>query len=304
VNLGRISRVDLRQAVLLTPDGRELACRMRARFMDRAKRLRGALVAGDEVEWELDEQGAAVIEEVLPRRNAFARRASGEWREQVLAANLDEVMVVASLAQPSLREGLLDRLAVAAEAAGLPLRVVFSKADLVSEEEAARPARLYRGLGYAVHVVVAHSGQGVPDLLAAIHGRRGLVVGHSGVGKSTLLNALEPGLGLRIGAVNPVTGRGRQTTAAGVLVRLGDGTEIVDTPGFRSFTPWGVGPAEVLQSFRELHELAAHCRFRDCAHAAEPGCAVVAAVADGRATRERYESYRRLRDELEKEEEL
>jgi ribosome biogenesis GTPase len=118
------------------------------------------------------------------------------------------------------------------------------------------------------------------------------------VGKSTLLNAFEPALGLRIGAVNPVTGRGRQTTTSGVLVRLADGTEIVDTPGFRSFAPWGVGPEEVAGAFRELRELAAGCRFRDCAHGAEPGCAVREAVAAGRAARERYESYQRLREEL------
>jgi ribosome biogenesis GTPase len=302
VNLGLVARVDLRQAVILASGGGEVACRIRARLMDRAKRLRGALVAGDEVEWDTDEQGTAVVEEVLPRRNAFTRRAAGfPGREQVLAANLDEVVVVASLARPSLREGLLDRVAVAAEGAGLPLRIVLSKVDLATAEESARPADLYRAIGYPVHVVSALEGHGVAELYAGIRGRRSLVVGHSGVGKSTLLNAFEPSLGLRVGEVNAVTGRGRQTTAAAVLVRLADGTEVVDSPGFRAFAPWGLSREELFHTFRDLRGLAAGCRFRDCGHVAEPGCAVRAAVEAGRASRERYESYARLREELEQE---
>lgn len=301
MNVGVVSRVDLRQAVVLTREG-EVACRMRARFMDRAKRLRGALVAGDEVEWEVDEQGTPVVEEVLPRRNSFSRRAAGfPPREQVVAANLDEVAVVASLARPSLREGLLDRVAVAAESAGLALRIVLSKADLVSPPEAERPAALYRSMGYPVHVVSAVAGQGLEDLFAAWRGRRSLVVGHSGVGKSTLLNALEPALGLRVGEVNAVTGRGRQTTTAAVLARLADGTEVVDTPGFRAFAPWGVEGGDLFHGFRDLRGHAAGCRFRDCAHVAEPDCAVRSAAEAGRVARERYESYLRLREELEQE---
>jgi len=302
VNLGLVARVDLRQAVLLLGDGSELACRMRARFMDRAKRLRGALVAGDEVEWDTDEQGTPVVEEVLPRRNSFTRRAAGfPPREQVLAANLDEVVVVASLARPGLREGLLDRVTVAAEGAGLPLRIVLAKADLVAADEGERPAALYRAMGYPVHVVSAPAGRGVAELYAALRGRRSLVVGHSGVGKSTLLNAFEPSLGLRVGAVNAVTGRGCQTTTAAVLVRLADGTEVVDTPGFRAFAPWGLDRAGLFHAFRDLRGLAAGCRFRDCAHLAEPDCAVRAGVDRGAATRERFESYRRLVEELEQE---
>src|SRR5262245_54814339 len=121
MNVAVVARVDLRQAVVLDQEGREIACRLRARFMDRAKRLRGALVAGDEVEWETDSQDTPVVEEILPRRNLFRRRAAGmPPREQVLAANLDRVLLVASLAEPVLKEGLIDRVSVAAELAGVP----------------------------------------------------------------------------------------------------------------------------------------------------------------------------------------
>src|SRR5262249_27759512 len=207
--------------------------------MDRSKRLRGALVAGDEVEWDVDAQGTSVVEEILPRRNLFRRRAAGQPpREQVIAANLDRVLLVASLAEPALKEGLLDRVAVAAELAGVPFALCLSKIDLAGEAGAAEgPAARYRALGYPVHVVSARSRTGVDELYGALRGSRTLVIGHSGVGKSTLLNAFEPSLGLRIGAVNPVTGRGRQTTTAALLCRLADGTEIVDTPRFRPFSP-------------------------------------------------------------------
>jgi len=301
MNVAVVARVDLRQAIVLDASGNEIACRLRARFMDRSKRLRGALVAGDEVEWDVDAQGTSVVEEILPRRNLFRRRAAGHPpREQVLAANLDRVLLVASLAEPSLKEGLLDRVAVAAELAGVPFALCLSKIDLVGEDapDTEVPAARYRALGYPVHVVSARSRLGVDALYEMLRGSRTLVIGHSGVGKSTLLNAFEPALGLRIGAVNPVTGRGRQTTTAALLCRLSDGTEIVDTPGFRIFSPWGAGPEEMIAGFPELREPARHCRFPRCSHRSEPGCGVLAALESGSVTRERYESYLRLREEM------
>lgn len=302
MNVAVVARVDLRQAILLDPEGKEFACHLRARFMDRAKRLRGALVAGDEVEWDVDAHGMPVVEEVLPRRNAFSRKASGQpSREQVVAANLDQVLLVAALAQPPLRPGLIDRVAVAAETAGVPLRIVFSKADLAEEGAATELSAAYRAIGYPVHVVSAKQGRGVPELFREMAGRRSLVVGHSGVGKSTLLNAIEPSLGLRIGAVNPVTGRGRQTTAAALLCRLGGGTEIVDTPGFRAFAPWGLAADELISGFREFAEAPRRCRFSNCGHRSEPGCAVRDLVERGTASLERYESFLRLREEIEQE---
>lgn len=300
MNVAVVARVDLRQAIVLDQEGKEIACRLRARFMDRAKRLRGALVAGDEVEWDMDAQDTPVVEEVLPRRNLFRRRAAGQPpREQVLAANLDAVLLVASLAEPALKEGLLDRVSVAAELCGVPFMICFSKTDLgagvgVGDGLAAR----YRAIGYPVHAVSAVQGSGVAELYAALRGRRTLVIGHSGVGKSTLLNAFEPSLGLRIGAVNPVTGRGRQTTTAALLCRLKDGTEIVDTPGFRAFSPWGASPDEMIAGFPEFRDVALRCRFPRCSHRSEPGCAVIAAVESGQAARERYESFLRLREEM------
>jgi ribosome biogenesis GTPase len=297
VNLAIVSRVDLRQTIVLTPEGQEIACSLRARLMDRQKRIRGAVVAGDEVEWD-DEEVSPVIESVLPRSNFFSRRAGGgEAREQIVAANLDEVVVVASLAEPPLHQSLLDRVAVAAHHARLPLRIALTKLDLIAAAEAHLPARIYRRLGYPVHLLAVHAGEGVEEFRAAIAGRRSLFIGHSGVGKSTLLNALQPSLGLRIAEVNPVTGRGRHTTTAALLVRLPDGTEIVDTPGFRAFSPWGAPVEEIVEAFPEIRERIGGCRFRDCAHQSEPDCAVSAAVSRGEISESRYRAYLKLRDE-------
>ena len=300
MNLGIVSRVDLRQAVILTNQGKAIVCLLRARLMDRHKRLRGAVVAGDEVEWDDEESSAPVIENVLPRKNHFSRRASGGGaREQIVASNLDEVLVMAALASPPLKSALLDRVAVAVHGAGLPMRLAFTKSDLVSEKERQAPLRQYRDLGYAVHLLSVPDGVGVGELRETLTGQRTLFVGHSGVGKSTLLNCFQPSLGLRIGEVHPKTGRGRHTTTAALLVRLPRQTEIVDTPGFRSFSPWGVSPEEVANSFPEIRARLGECRFADCGHDAEPDCAVIGALERGEISRHRHQAYLKLRREAE-----
>ncbi len=305
MNLGTVARVDLRSATVLAPDGREIPCRVRAAgIMDRKKRLRGGVVVGDAVEWEGEGERTGIVEGVLPRRNAFCRRATGrEAYEQVVAANLDEVFAVASLAEPPLHAAVLDRMCVAAHQGSLPLTVVLNKTDLVPAAAADAPARLYRSLGYRVLLLSATRGDGVDTLADAIGGRRALFVGHSGVGKSTLLERLVPGLAVRIGEISAATGRGRHTTTAAVLVRLPSGTEIVDTPGFRSFAPWAAGPEDVAAAFPEIRGLAGGCRFRDCRHATEPDCAVRAATERGEIAAARYQSYRKLVEEAQAEEE-
>jgi ribosome biogenesis GTPase len=303
MNLGVVARVDLRSATVLAPDGSEWSCRVRAAgIMDHKKRVRGGVVVGDEVEWEGESPGQGVLEAVLPRRNAFRRRATGrEVHEQIVAANLDLVVAVASFAEPPLHPGVLDRLALAAHQGGIPLCLVLNKTDLAREGAIPPPVRLYRSLGYPVFPMSARTGEGFDAFAAAVRGRRALFVGHSGVGKSTLLDRLVPGLGVRIGEISAATGRGRHTTTAALLVRLADGTEIVDTPGFRSFAPWRATPEEVADSFPEVRARARECRFRDCRHDTEPGCAVRAGVAAGAMAEARYQSYLKLAAQAEEE---
>lgn len=300
-----VARVDFGACVLLCDDGSLLRATVRGRLMGPRKALGNAVVVGDRAGYEQASDAAtdAVITEVEPRRNAFSRRAAGrQAAEQVVAANLDQVVLVTSVAEPVFSPGLADRVLCQAERAGIPARIALNKCDLAAHQPGGdlAPAILedYARAGYAGHAVSALSGRGLAELGKACEGRRSLFVGHSGVGKSTLLNAMRPGLDLLAGRVNDRTGRGRHTTTAAWLLRPGPGFEVVDTPGVRAFGLWGVDPAELDQVYPEFGPYRGECRFADCAHQTEPGCALRAAVEAGRIPRRRYESFLKLRDEL------
>jgi len=310
-------RVDFGGVRLLADDGLEFEATVPGRLRGAKKVLGNAVVTGDRVrlDWDADR---AVVDAVEPRRNAFSRRASGEREvEQVVAANLDGVAVVASLTNPDFRHGLVDRVLVQCARAGIPALVVLNKIDLDAAHEADAILDEYARAGVAGLATCAVSGHGVPRVREHCHGRRTLFVGHSGVGKSTLLAALAPGRHIAQGEVNEVTGKGRHTTSAAVLYRPGpaaagepadraagvapagaDATELVDTPGVRAFALWGVDAAELVQYYPELKPFAGHCRFGDCRHDREPGCALREAVAGGAVGERRFASYCKLRDEL------
>jgi ribosome biogenesis GTPase len=245
-----------------------------------------------------------ILDAVEPRRNAFSRRASGEREEeQVVAANLDGVAVVASVRDPEFRHGLVDRVLVQSARAGIPALLVLNKTDLDDAHEVDALLAEYARAGIAGNATCARSGRGVPAVRERCSGRRTLFVGHSGVGKSTLLGALAPGQVVAQGEVNEVTGKGRHTTSAAVLYRLEPApeaptTELVDTPGVRAFALWGVEADELVEYYPELEPFAGRCRFGDCRHDREPGCALRAALARGEVGERRFASYCKLRDEL------
>jgi len=296
--------VDFGACVLFADDGTLFTATVRGRLMGRRKALGNAVVVGDVVRLEA-EADAVIVDEVRPRRNAFSRRAAGDQAlEQVVAANLDQVVLVASLAQPEFIPGLVDRVLAQAEHAGIPARLALNKTDLGGAEQAHALIHEYERAGVPCHPVCAQRGDGVDALRHALRGRRSLFVGHSGVGKSTLLNALVPGLELLEGEVNEKTGKGRHTTTAAVLVRPAPGLELIDTPGVRAFGLWGVGSRDLEQAYVEFRRFLGECRFSDCRHDQEPGCALRAAVEAGAVSRLRFESFLRLRGELEQEERL
>ena len=290
------------QVTLETGEARDAV--VRGRLMGRKKSLGNAVVVGDRVTL-VEEAGDLAVEAVAPRRNAFSRRAAGnEPAEQVVAANLDQLVLVASLADPEFKPGFADRVICQAEHSGLPARLALNKADLGSPGEAREIAEAYRAAGTPVHVVSARSGQGVPELAHACESRRSLFVGHSGVGKSTLLNRLAPGFDFAEGEVNEKTGKGRHTTTAAWLVNPVPGLELIDTPGVRAFGLWGIGARDLDQAYAEFRPFLGACRFGDCTHRSEPGCAVRSAVDAGKVARRRFESYLKLREELEQEQRL
>lgn len=304
-----VARVDFGACVLLLDDGALIAARARGKLMGPRKSLGNTVVVGDRVRWAPAPSSGravpeAVLESVAPRRNAFSRRASGGRAvEQVVAADLDQVVLVASVAEPEFSRGLADRVFCQAEHAGLAARLVLNKVDLAARGAEVEPDEVlddYARAGVSGHRVCARSGEGIGALRDACRGRRSLFVGHSGVGKSTVLNRLVPGLDLLEGAVNAKTGKGRHTTTAAVLVRPEPGFELIDTPGVRAFAPWGIGPSDLDRAYREFRPFLGACRFGDCRHAGEPGCAVAAAAAAaGGIAPRRLASYGRLLEELE-----
>jgi ribosome biogenesis GTPase len=293
--------VDFGGCVLVAEDGTPFPATVRGRLMGPRKALGNAVVVGDLVGVEV-EQDRAVVDEVQPRRNTFSRRAAGERSvEQVVAANLDQVVLVTSLGQPDFSPGLADRVLAQAEHAGIPTRLVLNKTDLGTPAEACALLAQYERADVPCHAVCATRGAGVDVLRHTLLGRRSLFVGHSGVGKSTLLNALVPGLELLEGAVNEKTGHGRHTTSAAILVRPEPGFELIDTPGVRAFGLWGIGPRDLEQAYTEFRRFLGLCRFTDCRHDTEPGCALRAALEVGEISRLRFESFLKLRGELEQE---
>lgn len=276
----------------------ELDCSLRGRI----KQGPGSIAIGDLVEVERLEDGSCRIERVLPRTGRLARRSFAKRREQVLAANVDQVAAVVSVARPAPDLFLLDRLLAVAELNGLSALVVCNKIDLLAPGEGPLPAPLrdYAAAGYETVPVSAKTGSGLGDLAARLADRITVLAGPSGAGKSSLVNALVPGTGLRVGEVGDRSGRGRHTTTSGRLIPLGGETYLADTPGVQNFEPAALDAAELSAAFREFRPCLERCRFADCRHRDEPGCAVRAAVEAGAVPGHRYESYLSLLEAAER----
>ncbi len=235
------------------------------------------------------------IEEILPRKSVLARPDPHNRRvERVIAANIDAVVVVASVREPALKPGLIDRYLVAIERGGAEPLVCINKIDLCDSDAVPAEVAPYQELGLRVMLCSARTGQGVAELLDAMAGKLCVLAGHSGVGKSSLLNAIDPDLALATAAVSDVTEKGRHTTSSSRLYQLANGARIIDTPGVREFGLWKIEAEELRGYFHEFDRWAPDCGFADCAHLQEPSCAVRAAAAAGRMPAARYASYLRV----------
>jgi ribosome biogenesis GTPase len=251
-----------------------------------------------------------MIVEVLPRRSRMTRRSAVPMPgahpfEQVIVANLDQVVAVFAAAQPAPKWGLLDRYLVSAEACELPALICITKLDLLQgrDSELLEALEIYRKIGYPVLLTSAVGGEGLDDVRAALQGRVSALLGKSGVGKTSLLNALQPGLGLRVNQVNERTGKGKHTTTHAEMYPLDglagmENTAIVDTPGIREFGLWEIDGEDLAHYFPEMRPLVGRCRFGlDCRHDEEPGCAIRKAVTAGQVSPYRYKSLRGLMEE-------
>ena len=261
------------------------------------------LAVGDDVLLEESERGGAwAIAEILPRRSKLARREPGGGQgERIVAANVDQVVVMFAAAKPEPHRRMLDRFLVIAESNDLTPRIVINKVDLVGDDAARERFHAYEHAGYAVYYTSVKDGRALDDLRSALAGRRSVVTGPSGVGKSSLLNALFPGANLRVGAISESVNKGRHTTVGAEMLPLPSEADgyVIDTPGLREIGLWSLPAEELDRCFPELRAVRDQCRFADCRHIAEPECAVTTAVRGGAIDPERYDSYVRLLTEIE-----
>ncbi len=287
---------------VFTADRQRVQASMRGRLKHEAH---GSLklAVGDVVSLRRDnsQNDAWVISDIHPRRSELARRVPGGGHGQrVVVANPDQVLVVFAAAQPEPHPRMLDRFLVIAEANELAVRIVVNKTDLVEPGVAEGLFAEQACVGYPIHYVSARSGHGVQELHGFVDGRSSVLAGPSGVGKSSLMNALYPGLGLRTGAVSASVNKGRHTTVGAFLhpLPLPAGGFVADTPGLREVGLWGIEESALADCFPELRPMLGKCRFNDCTHLVEPGCAVREALAEGLIPRGRYESYVKLRQDI------
>ena len=282
-------------------DGETVRCRIRGRLRLKGVRSTNPVVVGDEVACEADEGGDYVIADILPRRNYVIRRASNLSKEShIIAANVDQALLMASLRSPETPTEFVDRFLVTCEAYKVPVTILLSKLDLQDAEAVAEFRAVYEGAGYRVLEVSVREGRGVEEVRELLAGRTTLVSGNSGVGKSTLIQAIDPSLDIRTGEISESHHKGRHTTTFSTMYPLAGGGAVIDTPGIKGFGLIDIDEAELWHYFPEMMRVAPACRFYNCTHTHEPGCAVTEAVKAGEIAWPRYESYLKIRDEDEK----
>lgn len=286
---GRVLRVHGLQSVVQTADGRQFRCAVRRLLKTLAVDERNVVTTGDRV-WirpSLGDEG--FIERVEPRHGLLTRASRG--REHVLVANVDQVVIVVALAQPSLKPHLIDRYLASAEQGNIQPIICLNKVDLIDPDEMQPLVGFYSQLDIPILLTSATSGRGLAELRHLLKDRQTVFSGQSGVGKSSLLNAIQPGLGLAVREVSDVNDKGKHTTTTSQLIQLDFGGWVVDTPGIRQFELWDILPEEVEGFFIEFRPFIPLCAFPDCTHTHEQRCAVKEAVDRRLISERRYLSY-------------
>lgn len=264
------------------------------------------VAVGDDVEIEVENEGegTATITQIHDRRN-YINRQSPRFAHQhhIVASNLDQSMLVATLKEPKTSQGFIDRFLVASEMYHVPAIIVFNKADLYKKKEQEKFEQwksMYEEVGYKVFLVSVKDNEGTDEVAKELAGKTTLISGHSGVGKSSLLNVILPDLSLKTGQISGWSGKGQHTTTFAEMFDLPVSGSIIDTPGMREFGLVDIEKQEVSHYFPEMRDRLNDCQFNNCLHVNEPGCAVKQAVADGKITEDRYVSYVNILESIEK----
>ena len=280
----------------------ELDCRIRGRLRLKGIRSTNPVVVGDRVMVEPDDESSAIVE-ILPRRNYIIRRASNLSKEShIIGANIDRALLIVTLHSPSTPVEFVDRFLVTCEAYNVPVTIVLGKADTLTgehEAEAEEFTAIYQDAGYDIVRLSSTTGEGIDQIREILKGHTTLIAGNSGVGKSTLVSVIDPELDIRTGEISESHHKGKHTTTFSTMYRIEEGY-IIDTPGIKGFGLIDIDSKELCRYFPEMMRLAPDCRFYNCTHTHEPGCAVVEAVKEGMVAWSRYESYLKILDEDDK----
>lgn len=302
---GRVIKNTGSSYIVRLGDGREVTCRIKGNFRIKGIRTTNPVAVGDFVTVTQAADDADYITSISPRRNYIIRRASNLSKEShILASNIDSAILVATLRDPSTPTTFIDRFLATAEAYSVPAALVFNKSDMWNEDDrelADALINLYRSIGYPVFTVSALTGEGLPALNEFISGKVSLLAGNSGVGKSSLINALVPGASLRTGEISDIHHTGMHTTTFSEMIDLPGGGALIDIPGVRGFGTIDFSPEEVGHFFPEIFRFSRECRYGNCKHIGEPGCAVIPAVENHYISESRYASYLSILEEASEE---
>ena len=282
-------------------------CRIIGKFRLNDKVLTNPVAVGDEVDFELeresDHEKKGVIKKILPRKNYITRQSPRQKHHlHLLAANVDQAIVVVTLVEPNLKQGFIDRFLLMTEPHNIPCIIVFNKSDLFEAEDLEifnEYKNIYEGIGHQVIKVSALDGDGIDTLRTLLNDKITFIGGQSGVGKSTLINAIQPGLDLRTTEISDYSGKGTHTTTFAEMHPLLQGGMIIDTPGIKTLSFNNLEMMDVAHNFKEFFELAKDCKYSDCLHRNEPGCAVKKAVENNAIHSSRYENYLSILEDIE-----
>ncbi len=278
-----------------TDDGRWIESKIKGVFRLKGIRTTNPVAVGDRVEIVENPEGTAFITQIEERKNYIIRRASNLSKQaHIIAANIDQAMLIVTVNYPVTTTIFIDRFLATAEAYRIPVRLVFNKIDRYNEDDREYMQgliTLYTTMGYPCATVCALSPESMEDLKEELKGKITLLSGHSGVGKSTLINQLVPGIDLRTGEISEYHNKGMHTTTFSEMIALPEGGYLIDTPGIKGFGTIDMEEAEVSHYFPEIFKMSANCRFGNCTHRHEPGCAVLEAVKEHLISESRYRSY-------------
>ena len=279
---------------VLTDDGQLIDCKIKGNFRLKGIRSTNPVAVGDRVQIVPNNEGTAFITEIEDRRNYIIRKSINLSKQShIIAANVDQAILVVTVVNPQTSTTFIDRFLASAEAYRVPVILAFNKTDLLDEDmrryqEAM--VNLYQTVGYKCHQISANTGDGVEALIPLLKGKITLLSGNSGVGKSTLINRLVPDANLRTSEISDAHNTGQHTTTFSEMIRLDEGW-LIDTPGIKGFGTFDMEPEELTSYFKEIFHFSKDCRFSNCTHTHEPGCAVLKALEDHYIAESRYQSY-------------